>query len=68
MEPSVLLLLELGIALWLGNGTFIVVGAGRVGNVPDLPLPPGWFARGRCLTATDVVFESIGDKLPAEAT
>ena len=51
------LLLELGffIILEFASGTFIVAGDGSVGNVPDLPAPPGLFARGRCLTATDVV-------------
>ena len=30
-------------------------GVGGVGKIPGLA---GWFARGRCLTATDVVLES----------
>ena len=54
-EISMLLVLGFLVILEFASGTFIVAGEGRVGKVPDRPVPPGLFARGRCLIATDVV-------------
>ena len=51
---------EVWCVLELDGGIPTATGAGGVGKIPDLA---AWFARGLCLTATDVVFESADGTL-----